>query len=124
MLIQTRYTLMRATPTVRLIRYLAIVSITYNAMIAIKSSKILYSVLYGLREIDSSPGVFRYRIFLMSHGIPRDIKMANELAPSEFDTPTPPSFLRIIKTLDIPSGKQPPAAKNVNPITASGMFNV
>lgn len=60
----------------------------------------------------------------ISHGTPNDIRMANEFAPSEFDTPTPPSFFRIINTLEIPSGKQPPAAKNVIPITASFILNV
>ena len=56
--------------------------------------------------------------------MPSDMRIAKEFAPSEFDTPTPPSFLRIIKTLDIPSGIQPPAARKVRPITASGMLNV
>lgn len=32
--------------------------------------------------------------------------------------------LRIIKTLEIASGMQPPAANNVNPITFSGMAKV
>lgn len=63
-------------------------------------------------------------MFLINHGIPSDIKMANEFAPKEFDTPTPLSPLRILNTLDIPSGMHPPAAKNVSPITASGTENV
>lgn len=63
-------------------------------------------------------------MFRMSHGMPSDNKIANEFAPSEFDTPKPPSFLRINSTLEIPSGRQPPAAKNVSPIMASGILNV
>lgn len=74
--------------------------------------------------MDSLPGSFRCKIFRMSHGIPNDIKMANEFAPNEFETPTPPSPFRTINTLDIPSGIQPPAARNVNPITASGILKV
>lgn len=69
-------------------------------------------------------GTFRFKIFFISHGIPRDIRIANELAPSEFDTPTPPSPFLTINTDEIPSGMQPPAAKNVNPITASGILKV
>lgn len=115
---------MSIRPTVRLRRYFDKVSTTYNAITANKSSIILYSVLYGFNRIDCFPGVFIFKIFFIIHGMPSDIRMAKELAPSEFDTPTPPSPLRIIKTLDIPSGIQPPAARNVRPITASGILNV
>lgn len=115
---------MSIRPAVRLRRYFDNVSTMYNEKIANKSNNMLYSVEYGFSVIDCFPGVFRFKIFFISHGIPSDIKMAKELAPRLFDTPTPPSFLRTISTLDIPSGMQPPAAKNVIPITASGIENV
>lgn len=116
--------LISARPTDRFNRYLATVSTTYNAIIANSNSIMLYSVLYGFSWIDSCPGLFRCIIFRMSHGMPSDIKIAKEFAPSELDTPTPPSFFRTISTEDIPSGRQPPAAKKVSPITASGIRNV
>lgn len=115
---------MSAMPTDRFSRCPEMYNITYRAITANKRSKILYSVLFGLSKIDCLPGVFRFIIFLMSHGIPKDMSIAKEFAPSEFETPTPPSFFRIIKTLDMPSGIHPPAAKNVSPITASGIWNV
>lgn len=62
--------------------------------------------------------------FFMNHGTPSDKNISNVLDPSEFETPTPFSPFRIIITLDNASGVQLPAAKNVKPITASGMRNV
>lgn len=49
----------------------------------------------------------------MSHGTPNDNKMSSELEPNEFETPTPLSPFRIAKILDIASGVQFPAARNV-----------
>lgn len=94
---------MSANPTDRFKRYFDNVSTIYNEITAIKSNRMLYSVLFGLSSIDCLSGVFWCKTLLISHGIPSDINMANELAPSEFDTPTPPSFFRIISTLEIPS---------------------
>lgn len=111
-------------PTVRFNRYFAIVSTIYKDEMANKSNTIVYCVLFGFNGIDSFPGVFRYIMFRMSHGTPSDNKIANEFAPSEFDTPNPPSFFLINKTLEIPSGKHPPAANKVSPINASGILNV
>lgn len=113
-----------ANPTSFFNRYPAMLNTTNNAITAINSNNIVYSMPYDVMRITSLPGTLRCRIFLISHGMPSDIKMAKELAPNEFDTPMPPSPLRMAKTLDIPSGMQPPAARNVSPITASGIRNV
>lgn len=119
-----KYTVNNVTPTVRLSRYRDRVSTTYNATTAKNSNNIVYSMPYELICMDSLPGSFLCKMFRMSHGMPNDIKMANEFAPNEFETPTPPSPFRAINTLEMPSGMQPPAARKVSPITASGILNV
>lgn len=50
--------------------------------------------------------------------------MFNVLDPSELDTPTPFSPLLIMIIADNASGVQFPAAKSVEPTTASGICNV
>lgn len=116
--------LISVQPTVRFNRYFAMLSTINSDKMANKSNNMLYSVVYGFNIMLCLPGVLRYIRFRMNHGTPSDNKIANEFAPSEFDTPKPPSFLRINRTLEMPSGKQPPAAKNVRPMMASGIRNV
>lgn len=62
--------------------------------------------------------------FLMNHGTPSDRNIFKLHEPREFETPTPFSPLRIIRITHKASGVQFPAAKNVKPITASGIRNV
>lgn len=107
-------------PTVFLSRYRDRVSTMYSDRVARSNRSIVYSTPYEVIWMTSLPGVFRLSIFLISHGMPKDIKMARELAPSEFETPIPPSPLRTDSTLEMPSGMQPPAARKVRPMTASG----
>lgn len=86
-------------------------------------------------------------IVLTNQGTPSDIKMAKEFAPSELEIPKPPSPVnrdksvsgivdapvtltkclhrhsprRIKITHEIASGRQPPPASRVIPMTLSGM---
>lgn len=120
----TKYVKIKVTPTDFFSRYPDNVNTTYNATAAINSNKIVYSIPYEAIMIDDLFGSFRLIMFLISHGMPSDIKMASEFAPKELDTPTPLSPFRMLSTLDMPSGMHPPAAKNVRPITASGTENV
>lgn len=61
---------------------------------------------------------------LMSQGRPKANSMAKELAPNAFDTPIPPSPLLDMMNIEHASGRQPPKARKVMPITDSGMKNV
>lgn len=61
------------------------------------------------------------RIVLRNHGIPSERRMFMVLAPSELDTPIPPSPFLDMMANEMDSGRQPPAARNVRPRTASGI---
>lgn len=54
----------------------------------------------------------------MSHGTPNDNRISKVHEPKEFDTPTPLSPFRTVMMLEMPSGKQFPAASIVRPMTA------
>lgn len=143
----TAYTELRVIPTTFLRRYLDQVRIRYRASTANIRNIIVNSMPYDWISIWASVVEAPPIMVFTNHGTPSDIRMANELAPRELDTPNPPSpvnrdksvsyarhgqeiqFIwnpprRVRITHDIASGRQPPQASSVIPITVSGMPKV
>lgn len=59
-----------------------------------------------------------------NHGRPRHNKMSKTLLPTALDIAISPKPFLTTSKLDIASGTLTPAAKNVRPITVSGILNV
>lgn len=112
-------------PTVLLSRYLDRANTVYNITTDTNNNKIVDSMSFeSMRTLEYAFGSFQCNKLRINQGIPSDRKMSRLLEPSEFDTPTPFSPFRIIRILDNASGVQLPAAKNVKPITVSGIPKV
>lgn len=94
--IKTKYTLISATPTLRFKVYFAYDITEYRTAVANSSDRIVYSMSAESSAMKERSESLRWIILRMSHGKPSDIIMASELAPSELDTPTPPSPARKI----------------------------
>lgn len=112
-------------PTVLLNRNLENENTVYNITTDKNNNKIVDSMPFeSIRTIEYAFGSFQCNKFRINHVTPRDRKISKLLEPNEFETPIPFSPFRIIKILDNASGVQFPAARNVSPITASGIPSV
>lgn len=78
----------KATPTFRLNRKWKKLRIVNKANVATKSIPTLNLILCEFNIITLFSVLYVIQ-FLMNHGTPNDSKIANELAPNEFDTPIP-----------------------------------
>lgn len=103
--------------------------------------RIVYSIEPDVISINE-PSKLSVNMVLINHGNPKDNRIFIVLAPNAFETPIDPSpitknnyilcfDLRILNlpfldmiTMDIASGRHPPAAKRVKPRTDSDIPNV
>lgn len=69
--------------------YFAIASTAYSNIIATNSDAIVYSMPKEFKTINDLSLVLWWMMLCISHGTPRDIKIASEFAPNEFETPIP-----------------------------------